>query len=278
MKTLSLSDLYINPEPSVIENWFSHCKNRINKSLINNDIEGAILIAYDWADFICGKIGVRNEGNWKLFKKEIIKKYFGKYFSKKFKTGWDYNDVVDFLNNFQEKDFRVSVFPKNIACRSQSLPLKVVDKNSWGDILKEIDNSHDIEVFPQASNDNSICFRRFATLFGEEIKYEVGYGQAMNVFENEQGTHQILSCSLANNIFRFYSEDNNIGELNSRLKELIFTHNYYLQSISKLICTEIGLEWLSIEGYYQSDPLSKLLIVDIDLPFDYLFMLKSNVL
>lgn len=278
MSNISLSKLYINPDPSVIENWFIHCNSRIKKSLINENTEGAINIAYDWADFVCSKIGIKNEGNWKLFKKGIIKKYFGNYLSKKFKSGWNYKDVINFLDNFHEIDFRVSIFPKNIACRSQSVALPAILKNSWAETLKTLDNSHDIEVFHQASNDKSICFRRFTTLFGEEIKYEVGYGQAMNVFENEQGEHQILSCSLENKGFRFYSETENDYELNRRLKKLISTHNYFLHSISKLICSEIGIEWLSIEGYYTYEPLSKLLIVDIDLPFDFLFMLKSEEL
>jgi len=270
-----ITELYNIPDPNSEEIWFSFCKDRIDKAIACKDINHAILIAYEWAELICEKLNIRNENNWKFFKKNIIKKYFSANFIKKrYHKGWDYREVMNFIQKYPNLDFRISLSPKDIACHSQSIALPKSQYNSWANILSNIDNSCEAEVFQQASNESSICFRRFSTLFGETIKYESGFGQAMYVFEKEQGKHPVLSAIKKGNKYVYSPDKNYPDELYLKLNDLISSYDYDLQIKSKSICTKLGIEWLSIEGYYSKESQSDLIIVDIDLPFDYVFMLK----
>jgi hypothetical protein len=272
---MGLTSLYLTPSPSTVEAWFSFCAIQIENARRSNNSLLAMEIAYDWADYVSNKIDIKFQNNWKLFKKEIIKRYFGNYLGRKFKTGWSVDDVLTFLNQYDNIDFRISLFPTDIACHSISVALPFKDKVNWHYILSELNNKTDIEVFQQASSNNTICFRRFTTLFGEEIKYECGYGQAMDVFENEQGHHEIISVSKNNNCYKQKNIVPNSSELYNRLFSLIQSHDSYLHMKSKFLCRQLGIEWLSLEGYYNSSTNKKPLIVDIDLPFDYVFMKKK---
>lgn len=267
---------YIIPDPTLEEVWFLFCKNRIEEAIRNKDTNKAISIVYEWTEFICEKLNIKNENNWKFFKRNIIRKYFGENFVKKrYSKGWDYNEVLGFIQKYPFFDFRVSLFPKNIACRSRSIALHKNQYHLWENILSNIDNSCEVEVFQQTSNESSICFRRFSTLFGEIIEYEAGFGQAMYVFEEEQGKHFILSTmSKNNNQYLYYSEKKCPDELRLKLKDLISSYDCYLHGKSKSICTKLGVGWLAVEGYYSNESPSDLVIVDVDLPFDYVFMLK----
>lgn len=269
---MKLSSLYYNPAPSSIETWFSFCSSQIESALVNNNNKLAMEIAYDWASYISNKAGLKFYNNWKLFKKEIIKRHFGEYLGRKFKSGWSIDEVLSFINQFENINFRISLFPTDIACHSLSISLPFSDKIKWRNILSDLKNNTDIEVFQQASSENTICFRRFTTLFGEEIKYECGYGQAMDVFENEQGRHEMISVTKNNNSFELQNEAFNSSELYKKLLSLIQSQNYYLNMKSKCLCRQLGIEWLSLEGYYNLSTCNPPLIVDIDLPFDYVFM------
>lgn len=269
---MKLTSIYFTPSPSTVETWFSFCSTQIESALIVNNNKLAIEIAYDWADYISSKIGLNFQNNWKLFKKEIIKKHFGDYLGRKFKPGWSIDEVLAFLNQFENIDFRISLFPTNIACHSLSVSLPFKDKINWHKIVTGLNNQTDIDVFQQASNENTICFRRFTTLFGEEIKYECGYGQAMDVFENEQGRHKMISVMNRNNSFELSNCTSDSSKLYKALLSLIKSQNSFLHLKSKFLCRQLGIEWLSLEGYYNLSTSKPPLIVDIDLPFDYVFM------
>jgi hypothetical protein len=271
-----ITQIYNIPDPRLEEVWFLFCKERIDKAIASKDVDCAIQLIYEWAGLICKKLNIRNEHNWKFFKRNIIRKYFGEnYMKRKYNGGWDYHEVLNFIQKYPDLNFRISIFPKDIACHSQSIPLPKNQYSLWENILSGLDNSCEAEVFQQASDESSICFRRFSTLFGEVIRYEAGFGQAMYVFEEEQGKHIILSAtSESNNQYTYYSDSNYSNELYLKLNDLISTYDYHLHIKSKSICRKIGIEWLSIEGYYSKENPSDLIVVDIDLPFDYVFMLK----
>jgi hypothetical protein len=263
------------PEPTSEESWFWFCKKRIDNAIVCRNIDSAIHIVYEWADLICEKLHIKKENNWKFFKRAIIRKYFGEnYLKKKFYKNWDYHDVLNFIQKYPDFNFRISIFPNDIACHSQSIPLPKNLYTSWGNILSSIDNSCEVEVFQQASDDSSICFRRFSTIFGESIKYEAGFGQAMYIFEAEQGKHPVLSATNNGSGYNFLSSNNCPEELYEKLSNLISSYDYYLHAKCKSICCKLGIEWVSIEGYYSKENPVDLIIVDIDLPFDYVFMQK----
>jgi len=92
----------------------------------------------------------------------------------------------------------------------------------------------------------------------------------MYVFEEQQGEHFMLSASKIKNRYNFFSEEKSPTTLYEGLNDLIYSYDYYLHIKSKSICTKLGIDWTSIEGYYSENGL---IIVDIDLPFDYVFML-----
>lgn len=266
---------YHKPEPTSEETWFLHCKKIIDNAMADNNIVYAMQIAYEWAELICEKLHINKENNWKFFKRAIVRKYFGEnYLKKRFYKNWNYHDVLNFIQKYPDLNFRISIFPENIACHSKSIALPKSIKTSWKNILSDIDNSCEIEVFQEASDESSICFRRFSTIFGESITYEGGFGQAMYVFEEEQGKHPVLSARNSENGYSYFSSNDCPKELYEKLSDLISSYDYYLHIKCKSICTLLGIEWVSIEGYYSKEDPSELIIVDIDLPFDYVFMQK----
>jgi len=269
-----IEQIYNIPDPTAEEGWFSFCKNRIDKAISSKDIDYAKHIVYEWAGLICKKLNIKNDDNWKFFKRSIVKKYFGEnYIKKRFHKGWDYREVWNFIKEYPGLNFRISLFPNDIACHSESISLPQNRYTSWENILSNIDNSFEAEVFQQSSNESSICFRRLFTLSGEVV-YEAGFGQAMYVFEKEQGKHFIMSASKKDNKYVYFSKESCPEELYLKLNDLISSYDYYLHIKCKFICTKLGIEWLSIEGYYSKENPSNLIIVDVDLPFDYVFMLK----
>ncbi len=270
-----IEQIYYIPDPSSEENWFWFCKKRIDNVIACKNTESAIHIVYEWADLICEKLHIEKENNWKFFKRAIIRKYFGEnYLKKQFHKNWDYRDVLNFIQDYPDLNFRISIFPDNIACHSLSVSLPKNRYISWENILSNIDNSYEAEVFQQASDESSICFRRFTTLFGESINYEAGFGQAMYVFEEEQGKHSVLSATNNGTGYSYLSSNNCPKELYAKLSDLISSYDYYLHIKCKSICSMLGIEWVSIEGYYSKENPTNLIIVDIDLPLDYVFMQK----
>jgi len=144
----TLNELYYTPDPSIEEVWFVFCKKRIEDSVKKNNLESAIKIVYEWASLICDNLHIKNEKNWKFFKRNVVRKYFGcNYINKTFKKGWGISEILLLLKGHENIDFRISLFPEDIACHSKSIALPKEKANEWRNILENIDNSCDVEVF-----------------------------------------------------------------------------------------------------------------------------------
>lgn len=132
-----------------------------------------------------------------------------------------------------------------------------------------------IEVFPESSSDTGICLRRFTSAFGEDVFYEAGMGQAMAVFEEEQGKHPKVFASKKCPM-RFSMQGQGPGldvtKIKRRLRLLIQKHDTSIQSRRSAICRRIGMDGLGIEGYFNPNTKDDLVVVDFDLPLDLAFM------
>jgi len=276
-----LAHKYLIYEPTMAESWFIHTVKRIRDSFLKDQTQNAQKIALEWAEGLSEKLGLPKTDVWKFFKRALIAKWFGKPENKRFPPGWSVNKALAYANSLSNSSMRFSIFPKDISCHAKSFLLPLDQKHNWKNILAQIDNSNSIEMFPEASTPNTICFRRYTTMFGEEIIYEAGKGQAMYVFEQESGLHPIVSATRSNNCYLFNSKrlsNSSAGvvlEIENKLNQLIQRYDWELSAKCFGLCRSIGIEWISLEGYFNTDAPSSLLVVDLDLPFDFVFMANS---
>jgi len=279
-----MSDRYILLDPTNEEIWFQYIETRIAIARSHDRAVLAQSLAIEWANGICDDLGISHTPVWKFFKRALVARWFGKPENRKFSPGWSYKDALEYANSFRGRSIRFSLFPEDIACHALSFRLPKKQQDEWYDIISQTDNSIAMEMFPEASTDDTICFRRYTTQFGETIIYEAGTGQAMFVFEQERGEHPVVAAtkhdkesfvftqSLPNESFYSMAE-----EIETKLKHLIQTHDITLSSKCFGLCRKLGIEQISIEGYFDPTDPDKVLIVDLDLPFDFVFMLpKSN--
>ena len=279
MPTLPLSqERYILYEPSREELWSQFAKKRIAEAITKDQWLKAQEIAIEWANGICDRLGLTNTGNWKLFKRSLVARWFGRLENKRFPAGWSVEEALQYANRFTGRSVRFSLFPENIACHATSYRLPLDHRERWEFIVAQADNSIAMEMFPEPSTEDTICFRRYTTQYGEGVVYEAGKGQAMFVFEQEQGQHPVVSATKDGEGYvyaRVVPEDqhNRIAlEIEAQLKSLIKTHDRRLASKCFGLCRMLGIDYVSIEGYFDPTKPDKLTIVDLDLPFDFVFM------
>jgi hypothetical protein len=260
------------------ELWFQYAESRIAEAISQGRWLKAQETANEWADGVCARLGLSNPGLWKFFKRSLVTYWFGRVERRKFSSGWSVEEALEYANSFARRSVRFSLFPKDIACHAKSLRLPVDQKDEWERILAEADNSEAMEMFPEPPIDDVICFRRYTTLFGEEIYYEAGKGQAMFVFEQERGQHPVIIASKKDREYIYTKtcpgkQHIEIAqEIEMKLKDLIDIHDSNLASTCSSMCNMLGIDYTSIEGYFDSSTPDKLLVVDIDLPFDIAFM------
>lgn len=231
-------------------------------------------IAHGWAYEICNKLGVHYDGNWKFFKRTVVAKWFGTVENKRFESGWSVDEALRYADSFPGHTVRLSLFPNDIACHAKSFRLLSSHKEEWRKIIEQVDRSVPMEIFPEASTAESICFRRFETKDKTELIYEAGKGQAMYVFEQEQGRHSIVAASRLAGKYTFSkrpgSED--LDDIEGKLRGLIKSYNHEISRKCQRVFEVLGVDYLSIEGYFDPQRGNFLVIVDIDLPFDLAFM------
>ena len=260
------------------ELWFQFAESRIAEAISQNQWLGAQDTANEWADIVCARLGLSNPGVWKFFKRALVAYWFGQVERRKFSPGWSVKEALEYANSFVRRSVRFSLFPKDIACHAKSFRLPADQRGEWERILVEADNSEAMEMFPEPPMDDVICFRRYTTIFGEEIHYEAGKGQAMFVFEQERGQHPVISASKKDEGYVYtrallgsqYVEV--AQDIEMKLKDLIDIHDDALASTCLSMCRALGIDYTSIEGYFDPNTPDKLLVVDIDLPFDAAFM------
>lgn len=268
--------IYIIPDPTEQELWFDFKYSQLGQCINVGDWKKAEDIAYEWAEGISDSLSIESVGVWKYFKRSLAAKWFGKPQNKRFSPGWSVEVAMEYATKFKDRPVRFSLFPKDIACHATSNVLPLGKMETWSEILSNTDNSIAMEMFPETSTDSTICIRRYSTQFSEVIFYEAGKGQAMTVFEQERGLHPVVSANLSrNNVtysFEGHASQIEYDEIKSGLTCLIQKQNPTLSSKCFGLCRSVGIDHVSIEGYFNLNDENGFIVVDIDLPFDVAFM------
>jgi len=275
---------YIGGELTDEEVWFKWAKERIEDAAKKNNWQYAQQIAIEWARGVCLQIGLPVEDNWKFFKRSLVAKWFGKVERKRFPSGWSITEALEYAYSLGDRPIRFSFFPPNIACHSKSYQLPDDQKMQWERFLSQFDRTIPMEMFPLACGLNALSFRRYTTQFGEDVIYEFGRGQPFLMFEQEQGRHLIVSATKnmqGGFVFRFYVPKKIIQEnLSMKIEEdanrIIQVHDHDLSSRCFCLCHSVGIETVAIEGCMSPTKPEIPVIVDLDLPFDVVFMFSND--
>lgn len=257
--------------------WFQFTEERIEQAVAKGQWNETEEIAMEWADMVCGKFGLKKTRVWKFFKRYLVEKWFGVVENKRFQPSWSVQEALEYANRFSGRSVRFSLFPEDIACHAKSFRLPVDRRTEWESTIAQADNSVAMEMFPETSSENTICFRRYSSR-GENIVYEASKGQAMFVFEQEQGLHPIVEASKLRERFIFSKRNHGddhfyeLKEVERKLKALIKSYDSEITNKGLRICRALGINFLSIEGYFDPKVKSGPVVVDLDLPFDYIFM------
>lgn len=248
------------------DSYYYFCSSRLDECIKQKDYLNAQNVALEWAEFYARKLGIEEYDNWKIFKKSLAAKYFGSNPLIRIKFDSRIECVQDFIDAYPKRHIRYSLHRYNTACHSKSERIDRVKLLQWlEDVKNELTAEDVIEIFPETSSDETICFRRLSVGYNNASEYEAGLGQAMYIFETERGMHEIASIMgssivLSNNEF-----------LNDGLMSLHCHYEPYFINKTFAMSYYLGVPYVSIEGYYDSISCTKPIIVDIDLPFDKAF-------
>jgi hypothetical protein len=268
-----LTRRYLANDPSTNDVTHDFAVLLVSNAWISGDGTTARQLAMDWAQGVARRSALESADTWKFFKRAVVRRWFGPLESRKFMPPWNCDDVLCYAAAFITQDVRLSVFSTHLACHAPSMRLPK-DLTALRQVLLGVDRNEPIEVFPESSSTESICFRRFSYQFGEDVLYEAGFGQAMYTFEAEQGDHLIIRASKASGSYQFETAPDltmRYQTLARRLGALLRTHDTALEDRCFCLCRALGIEYVSIEGYFEQDT-DRLTIVDVDLPLDFAFM------
>ena len=249
---------------------YSYYENRISDFLKNGQKEAAQKEAFEWLREYEDALCITVPWNWKIAKKQIAAYFFGKNPSVQIHYDDNINLGIHFIKLHSDRNVRCSFHKFDTACHSES---HRVDENTFSwlmEIKKSMFEKDIIDIFTECSTSKTVCFRRVSRQYNETVAYEMGYGQAMYVFEKERGKHDVAGM--------IYSKGEwEVNEaldvmLNRNLEQLIKNHEQYLATKTGCICYYLGIPQISIEGYFDVEYVNKKpIIVDIDLPFDRAF-------
>ncbi len=237
-------------------------------------------IARRWGLEVCKKYDISYSHNWKFIKRNIVDRWFGKREYKRFLPGWSMDDIFDYAKKNPGKSFRVSLFPDNIACHAVSYPLPADSFDDWPSTISNIDKNITMEIFPEPPQ-NNVCFRVYSAV--DESNIEIGFGQAMHVFEAEQGIHPIVGATKIDDQYTYFEENYDkmnaarFNELKKHINNMIKKHAETIQSKCYWVRKALGVEYVLIEGYYDPEKPDNILICDIDLPLDIAFIVKNEM-
>jgi phosphohistidine swiveling domain-containing protein len=241
-------------------------KQRATSMLSSGHRLSAQEIALEWYERNCSLATANFTRNWKVLKKLLVDAIFGKREGKYFEPNWHPHQVACYIKQLNDPNraARVSVFPSNISCHSESFV--VPDPNSIENttaILNGLDRQAMLNVFPQ-QNPDQLCFRLVS--FPENMTIEAGWGQAMYVFEEERGDHPILGYSKSKGSIR--GQHPGTPKMLINAFEVFLTEKLeWLEVVHSVLPKLFGLENFALEGYFDPKSLSTK-IVDIDLPLD----------
>jgi len=267
---------YLIPQPSAAELLFKSTVAQIDANLARGDTRSAQCAALEWADAVSDRLSLERVCVWKYFKRNLVERWFGGVERKRFAPGWTIDDIVGYADQFCGTQMRMSFFTQDIACHAESVRLPMRALTERRKFIEQFENSCAIEVFPESSGPHTICFRRFTSEFGEDVFYEAAYGQAMKVFETEQGRH-VIACAVKTTKGYHYTLSGRRprgaegSAVLANLLALIRRHDLTFDLRAFSLCRMVGIEHFSIEGYFTKH-LDRVVVVDIDLPLDGVFM------
>lgn len=254
---------------SNIAEEFDFFHYKIKRAIEKNDWKLASDISLQWAQIVECKLGLQSSNNWKEFKVNLCEHYFGKNESRFFCADSSPLDIRNYYLRLLPSKVRFTVHKSDEACHSTSR--RIDDFGSIEDVIdliRSLSYGDIVKIFPESSNDQTICFRRLYEFDNNNVSYEMGFGQAYLVFENERGYHETISLEISHNKIQ------TIGSNTSLLvagKQLFDEYESVLQLNSWRLCKYLGVPYVSIEGYYNHVNNLSPSVVDIDLPFDIAF-------
>jgi hypothetical protein len=230
-------------------------------------VEAAQKRAWTWAVEVATLLNFGQSRNWKFFKRDLAAHWFGSNPCRRFPPGWSPERVLEYAESLRSEPagVRFSVFPETIACHAVSNILPAEGSHSaWAELIAKLDRDSSLEVFPQQRSDR-MCFR--IVVQQQRISLEAGIGQAMYVFEQERGHHQVMDFEV------YPSSESTDLVSNSKLAQYValFKREGLPLLAAKLLAMQdtLGIEWLGLEGYYS--PVQPLFVCDVDLPADLAF-------
>ena len=210
---------------------------------------------------------------WKVIKKHLLALLFGREAGVFLEPGWTI-EVVDaaIASISTSATRRISVFPSVISCHSLSSPIPADYSRQWTEaFLAGQSNDAYLHIFEQA-DENQLCFR--AVFQATHIEIEAGWGQAMYVFEAERGKHPIATCTLAWSGEPLGGKVAGEARIDSALSMLCSTQTDWLLSVGLCISSLLGTETFALEGYFDPLTLETPVVVDIDLPLDFVWNVR----
>lgn len=273
---------FIDQEASAEELWFEMGRARTAEAIACGRWSDAQRAALEWSFGVSEQLGLPRTEVWKFFKRAIVARWFGQVESRKFSPGWSVEEALEYAESFSERAVRFSLFPSDIACHAKSFRLAWDQRERWREILTQADKTTAMEMFPEASSDRTICFRRATTMFGDDVCYEAGTGQAMFVFEQERGEHPVVSASKCGCEFEYSKvipdrcRGQQLPDIETKLRRLVDLYDPALTLKCFGLCRTLGIDYVSIEGYFDAVSVRPPIVVDLDLPFDAVFMIPHD--
>jgi len=198
---------------------FSYYNSHISEHIIHNRKEDAKTEAFEWLKEYERPLCITIPWNWKIAKKQIAAYFFGKPPSVQLNYFSDVITGIEFVKSHPEVNVRCSYHKCDTACHSESHRINV-DNLDWLLYVKSIMSEKDIiDIFTECSTSSTMCFRRFSLQYNEDVSYEMGFGQAMYVFETERGQHDVAASRLVNNNWKTNDAAN--PALTKYLKQLV---------------------------------------------------------
>lgn len=226
-------------------------------------------LAFEWLSEYKSRLCISIPWNWKIAKKQIVDYYFNKPCAVQITLNDNIERGVEFIMKNLDKRIRCSYHKYDTACHSESRNLDESNLSWLVTIYKQMTSKDVIVIFVESSSSSTVCFRRFSLQYNEEVSYEMGYGQAMYVFETERGFHDTASINIIEGSRANWNSTD--MTLSKHLDSLISNHETILATKTENICYFMGLPQICIEGYFNIKTFGKPIIVDIDIPFDKAF-------
>lgn len=249
---------------------YSYYEKKISDLLASNKKEEAQSKAFEWLQEYVNSLCITVPWNWKIAKKQIAAYFFGAPQSVRLHYYDDFDRGIHFIMSHPNQNVRCSFYKFDTACHSESRKIDAATINWLKEIKENMSQKDVVEIFVECSTQMTTCFRRLSLQYNESISYEMGYGQAMYVFEAERGKHDVVGINYFDGKWKLKESLDPL--LIGHLDCLIKNHEQYLAVKTQCICYYLGIPQISIEGYFNTaTPAERPIIVDIDLPFDKAF-------